>query len=78
MNTATARHMMAVGLAGALALTATIDTRMQVQTTADGRGQMVQYCAPREEGSVDAHRFYCRNGRGWETGSPPASRATSA
>jgi hypothetical protein len=78
MNTATARHTVAVGLAGALALTATIDSRTQAQTMADGRGPMVQYCAPREESSVDAHRFYCRNGRGWDQGNPAASQTRSA
>jgi len=78
MNMAATRHPVAVGLAGALALIATIGSRAQVQTTADGRGHMAQYCAPLEESSVDAHRFYCRNERGWEPGSPATSTARSA
>jgi hypothetical protein len=78
MNTIATRHLVAAGLAGTLVLTATIDSRVLAQTTADGRGPTVQYCAPREESSVDAHRFYCRNGRGWDQGNPAASPATSA
>jgi hypothetical protein len=66
---------MAVGLVGVLALIATTGSCAQVQATPDGRSHTAQYCAPLEESSVDAHRFYCRNGRG---GEPAASRARSA
>jgi hypothetical protein len=79
MNTAATRSQVAAGLAGALALIATIGSGAQVQTMPDGRGQTAQYCAPLEESSVDAHRFYCRNGRGgWEPGNPAASTARPA
>ena len=78
MDTAAIRRHMVVGLVGVLALIATTGSCAQVQATPDGRGHTAQYCAPLEESSVDAHRFYCRNGRGGEPGSPAASRARSA
>jgi hypothetical protein len=78
MNKAATRHAVAVGLASALALIAAMGSRAHVQTTADGRDRTAQFCAPREESSADAHRFYCRNGHGWEPGNATASTARSA
>lgn len=76
MNTTATHHQVVVGLAAALALIATIGSYAPVQATAHERGHTAQYCAPLEEASVDAHRFYCRSGRGWESGNRVASRAS--
>jgi hypothetical protein len=62
MKTIARRYAMTVGLAGALALTATNCSVAQTRAGADGRITVSQYCAPLDEESPDARRFYCRTG----------------
>jgi hypothetical protein len=64
-------------IAAALALTAVINSEAPVSGTANnGRAQ---YCAPIEEAAdANAHRFYCRDGRGFEQhGATPAAASSS-
>jgi len=53
---------MTVGLAGVLALTVAGYSFAQIRTGAEGRTTVSQYCAPLDEESLDARRFYCRSG----------------
>lgn len=62
MKTIARRYAMTVGLVGALALTAMNCSLAQTRTGADGRITVSQYCAPLDEESPDARRFYCRSG----------------
>jgi hypothetical protein len=62
MKTIATRHAMTVGLAGVLALTAASCSFAQIRTGAEGRTTVSQYCAPLDEQSLDARRFYCRSG----------------
>lgn len=59
-------------ITAALALTAAINSEAPVRGIAHGRAQ---YCAPIEEAAdANAHRFYCRDGRGFEQhGATPAA-----
>jgi len=61
-KTIATRYAMTVGLAGALALTAVSYSFAQTRTRAEGRATVSQYCAPPDEQSPDARRFYCRSG----------------
>ena len=62
MKTIATRYAMTVGLAGMLALTAAGYSFAQIRTGAEGRTTVSQYCAPLDEESLDARRFYCRSG----------------
>ena len=62
MKTIARRYAMTVGLAGALALTAMNCSVAQSRVGADGRTTVSQYCAPLDEESPDARRFYCCGG----------------
>jgi hypothetical protein len=62
MKTIARRYAMTVGLAGALTLTAMNCSVVQSRGGADGRTTVSQYCAPLDEESPDARRFYCRSG----------------
>jgi hypothetical protein len=62
MKTIATRYAMIVGLAGVLALTAASYSFAQTRAGTDGRTIMSQYCAPLDEESPDARRFYCRSG----------------
>jgi len=62
MKTIARRYAVTVGLAGALALTAMNWSVAQTRAGADGRITVSQYCAPLDEESLDARRFYCRSG----------------
>jgi hypothetical protein len=62
MKTIARRYAMTVGLAGALALSAMNCSVAQTRAGADGRITVSQYCAPLDEESLDARRFYCRSG----------------
>ena len=64
-------------IAAALALTAAISSAATVRGPANQRTS--QYCAPIEEAAdANAHRFYCRDGRGFEHhGSTPAPASWS-
>ena len=62
MKTIATRYAMIAGLAGALALTAVSSSFAQTRAGADGRATVSQYCAPLDEESPEARRFYCRSG----------------
>ena len=64
-------------IAAALALTAAISSAAAVRSPANQRTS--QYCAPIEEAAdANAHRFYCRDGRGFEQrGSTPVAATWS-
>ena len=62
MKTIATRYAMTVGLAGALALTAASNSFTQIRTGGEVRTSVSQYCAPPDEESPDARRFYCRSG----------------
>jgi hypothetical protein len=62
MKTIARRYAVTVGLAGALALTGMSCSVAQTRAGADGRITVSQYCAPLDEESPNARRFYCRSG----------------
>jgi hypothetical protein len=62
MKAIATRYAMTVGLAGALALTAVSCSFAQIRTGAERSTTVSQYCAPPDEESPDARRFYCRSG----------------
>jgi len=62
MTTTALHYAVIIGLTG-LALIAAISSFAQIRTGARAASHLSQYCAPQEESS-DAHRFYCRDGRG--------------
>jgi hypothetical protein len=62
MKTIATRYAMTVGLAGVLALTTASYSFAQIRTGAEVRTTVSQYCAPADEQSPDARRFYCRSG----------------
>jgi len=62
VKTIATRYAMIVGLAGALALTAASYSFAQIRTGGEARTSVSQYCAPPDEDSPDARRFYCRSG----------------
>jgi hypothetical protein len=62
MKTIATRYAMTVGLAGALALTAVNYSFAQTRTGAEAGTTVSQYCAPPDEESLVARRFYCRSG----------------
>jgi len=62
MKTIATGYAIIVGLAGAPALTAASCTFAQTRAGADGRITVSQYCAPLDEESPEARRFYCRSG----------------
>ena len=62
MKTIARRYAMTVGLAGALALIGMNCSVAQTGAGAGGRITVSQYCAPLDEESPDARRFYCRSG----------------
>ena len=62
VKTIATRYAMTVGLAGVLALTVAGYSFAQIRTGAEGRTTVSQYCAPPDEESPDARRFYCRSG----------------
>jgi hypothetical protein len=63
MTTAALRYVVTFALASALCLMVAIASLEHIRTGAEGRSLMSQYCVPPDDGS-DAHRFYCRHGRG--------------
>jgi len=63
MKTAAMQYAVTIALTGALGLMAATSSFAQIGTAAEGRSLLSQYCAPPENGA-DAHRFYCRDGRG--------------
>lgn len=62
MKTIATRYAMTVGLAGTLMLTAASYSFAQIRTGAEAGTAVSQYCAPPDEESPDARRFYCRSG----------------
>ena len=62
MKTIARPYAVTVGLAGALVLTGMNCSVAQTRAGADGRITVSQYCAPLDEESLDARRFYCRSG----------------
>ena len=62
VKTIATRYAMIVGLAGVLALTVAGYSFAQIRTGPEGRTTVSQYCAPLDEESLDARRFYCRSG----------------
>ena len=62
MKSIARRYAMTVGLVGALALTGMNCSVAQTRAGADGRITVSQYCAPLDEESPNARRFYCRSG----------------
>jgi len=62
MKTIAIGYATILGLAGALALTAMNCSVAQTGAGADGRITVSQYCAPLDEESPHARRFYCRSG----------------
>ena len=62
MKTIATRYAMTVGLAGVLGLTPASYSFAKIRTGAEGRTPVSQYCAPPDEESPDARRFYCRSG----------------
>jgi hypothetical protein len=76
MKTTTLSGASTRAIAAALALTAAISSQATMRGAANGRAQ---YCAPVEEAAdANAHRFYCRDGRGFEHhGATPAAASRS-
>jgi hypothetical protein len=62
MKTIATGYATILGLVGALALTGMNCWVAQIGARADGRITVSQYCAPLDEESPDARRFYCRSG----------------
>ena len=73
MKKAALEGTLVCAIAAALALTAAMSSAAAVRGPANQRTS--QYCAPIEEAAdANAHRFYCRDGRGFEQhGSTPAA-----
>ena len=59
MKTAATRYALAVGLFGALALTAANSAMAPIRAGAEANITVAQFCIPPE--SPDAHRYYCRH-----------------
>jgi hypothetical protein len=62
MKTIATGYATILALVGALALTGMTCPVAQTGAGADGRITVSQYCAPLDEDSPDARRFYCRSG----------------
>jgi hypothetical protein len=60
MKTLARNYLFVPGLVSALALVATTPAVSQHRDeAATGGGQVAQYCAPKDDGSVTAPRIYC-------------------
>jgi hypothetical protein len=60
MKTPSRSYLFVPGLVSALALVATTPSFPQYRDeTANGTGQLAQYCLPKDDASPDAPRLYC-------------------
>ncbi|HET9535173.1 MAG TPA: hypothetical protein VFP43_07510 [Mesorhizobium sp.] len=60
MKTPSRSYLFVPGLVSALALVATTPSFPQHRDeTANGTGQLAQYCLPKDDASPDAPRLYC-------------------
>jgi hypothetical protein len=65
MTSATMKYAaMTVAFAGALGITPTSSSLERIQSLAESRGLVAQFCLPPPADGSDGHRFYCLQGPG--------------